>query len=214
MAPVDAPVIAIVAELGFESRCAYYDFTSTLTVSPAICAHDAAASRRSTPTAAHAQERVEMGAWANRAIAFDHRTDRRRAGSDPVLAGVWVRTQDRTDRTRQMSKITVDMLFEQRELLEGLNLSESAKSQIVALGAYALSTEYIEQLRKDAIVNANCARSYADDYNQAQSDYYAHNATLFSSNASYGFRLADELERAAETPEVLKRLQENVAVSS
>ena len=100
-----------------------------------------------------------------------------------------------------MSKITVDMLFEQRELLEGLNLSESAKSQIVALGAYALSTEYIEQLRKDAIVNANCARSYADDYNQAQSDYYAHNATLFSSNASYGFRLADELERAAETPE-------------
>ena len=45
MAPVDAPVIAIVAELGFESRCAYYDFTSTLTVSPAICAHDAAASR-------------------------------------------------------------------------------------------------------------------------------------------------------------------------
>ena len=102
-----------------------------------------------------------------------------------------------------MSKITVDMLrkvaeiqlFEQRELLEGLNLSESAKSQIVALGAYALSTEYIEQLRKDAIVNANCARSYADDYNQAQSDYYAHNATLFSSNASYGFRLADELER-------------------
>ena len=107
-----------------------------------------------------------------------------------------------------MSKITVDMLFEQRELLEGLNLSESAKSQIVALGAYALSTEYIEQLRKDAIVNANCARSYADDYNQAQSDYYAHNATLFSSNASFGFRLADELE------EVLKRLQENVAVSS
>ena len=101
-----------------------------------------------------------------------------------------------------------------QELLEGLNLSESAKSQIVALGAYALSTEYIEQLRKDAIVNANCARSYADDYNQAQSDYYAHNATLFSSNASYGFRLADELERAAETPEVLKRLQENVAVSS
>ena len=115
------------------------------------------------------------------------------------------------------------------ELLEGLNLSESAKSQIVALGAYALSTEYIEQLRKDAIVNANCARSYADDYNQAQSvtqpeeaetiqcrilDYYAHNATLFSSNASFGFRLADELERAAETPEVLKRLQENVAVSS
>ena len=76
------------------------------------------------------------------------------------------------------------------ELLEGLNLSESAKSQIVALGAYALSTEYIEQLRKDAIVNANCARSYADDYNQAQ-------ATLFSSNASFGFRLADELERAA-----------------
>ena len=91
-----------------------------------------------------------------------------------------------------MSKITVDMLF------EGLNLSESAKSQIVALGAYALSTEYIEQLRKDAIVNANCASSYADDYNQAQSDYYAHNATLFSRNASFGFRLADELERAAE----------------
>ena len=101
-----------------------------------------------------------------------------------------------------MSKITVDMLrkvaactsqvqlFEQRELLEGLNLSESAKSQIVALGAYALSTEYIEQLRKDAIVNASIARSYADDYNQA-------NATLFSSNASFGFRLADELERAA-----------------
>ena len=51
------------------------------------------------------------------------------------------------------------------ELLEGLNLSESSKSQLVALGEYALSAEYIEQLRKEAIVNANCARSYVDDYN-------------------------------------------------
>ena len=60
-------------------------------VSTPGCAHDAAAGGRQAATAAHAQERVQMGAWADRAIAFDHRTDRRRAGSDPVLAGVWVR---------------------------------------------------------------------------------------------------------------------------
>lgn len=91
------------------------------------------------------------------------------------------------------------------EFFAGTKISHNALSQVVALGSYALSDAYIEEVRSNARIEANLARSYRED--SKQSEFTIEAAQKCADDAAFGFRLASDLEAAAKDPEIVRRVQ-------
>ena len=78
----------------------------------------------------------------------------------------------------------------------GPNIGHSAASQIAALGAYALTDEYMEELKREAESDAEMARLYIEDHKRTQEKEYLEYANQYSKDKSEKLRLIDELMNA------------------
>ena len=78
----------------------------------------------------------------------------------------------------------------------GPNIGHSAASQIAALGAYALTDEYMEELKREAESDAEMARLYIEDHKRTQEKEYLEYANQYSKDEREKLRLIDELMNA------------------
>ena len=98
----------------------------------------------------------------------------------------------------------------------GPNIGHSAASQIAALGAYALTDEYMEELKREAESDAEMARLYIEDHKRTQEKEYLEYANQYSKDEREKLRLIDELMNAKTLPIAVKlaRVEKWMARSS
>lgn len=84
----------------------------------------------------------------------------------------------------------------------GPNIGHSAASQIAALGAYALTDEYMEELKREAESDAEMARLYIEDHKRTQEKEYLEYANQYSKDEREKLRLIEELMSARSLSKV------------
>ena len=75
----------------------------------------------------------------------------------------------------------------------GPNIGHSAASQIAALGEYALTDEYIGELKREAESDAEMARLYIEDHKRTQEKEYLEYANQYRKGEREKLRLIEEL---------------------
>ena len=87
----------------------------------------------------------------------------------------------------------------------GPNIGHSAASQIAALGEYALTDEYIGELKREAESDAEMARLYLEDHKRTQEKEYLAYANQCSKDEREKLRLIEELMSARSLSKVRSR---------